>query len=200
MMNTDRKRVNLILAALVLGLGAWTIYYLVSDQGQTPVIQPPAASGLPPNHPPLPENHPPIDYAKDLLALEQMSRSDPGNPEYKTKIGNLYYDAADYEKAADAYRQSLELKPQNARVETDLAACLHYLGNHDKALELLDHVLQYSPSFPQALFNKGVVLNSGKKDVNGAIAVWEQLLRSNPDLPQRAALEERINQLKSGSR
>jgi tetratricopeptide (TPR) repeat protein len=200
MMNTDRERVNLVLAALMIGLGAWTIYYLASDRSQPPVIQPRDASGLPANHPPLPENHPPIDYAKDLLALEQMSRSDPENPEYKTKIGNLYYDAGDYEKAAEAYRQSLELKPQNARVETDLAACLHYLGNHDKALELLDHVLQYAPSFAQALFNKGVVLHSGKKDVNGAIAVWEQLLRSNPDLPQRAALEQRINQLKSGSR
>ena len=199
-MNSDRKPVNLILAAMVLGLGAWTIYYLGSDQGQTPVIQPPAANGLPPDHPPLPENHPPIDYAKDLMALEQMSRAAPENAEYKTKIGNIYYDVGQYEKAAEAYRQSLELKPQNARVETDLAACLHYLGNHDKAMELLDHVLQYSPSFPQALFNKGVVLHSGKKDVKGAIAVWEELLRSNPDLPQRAALEQRITELKSGSR
>ena len=44
-MNSDRKRVNLILAAMVLGLGAWTIYYLGSDQGQTPAIQPPQPAG-----------------------------------------------------------------------------------------------------------------------------------------------------------
>lgn len=199
-MNSERKRVNLVFACVVAALGGWTIYYLGSGQGQTPVVQPPAASNLPPDHPPLPENHPPIDYAKDLMALEQMSRANPGNAEYKTKIGNIYYDVGQYEKAAEAYQQSLALKPRDARVETDLAACLHYLGQHDKAIEILDRVLQYSPSFAQALFNKGVVLHAGKKDANGAIAVWEELLRSNPNLPQRAVLEQRINQLKSGGR
>jgi hypothetical protein len=27
------------------------------------------------------------------MALEQMSRADPENADYKTKIGNIYYDA-----------------------------------------------------------------------------------------------------------
>jgi hypothetical protein len=46
------------------------------------------------------------------------------------------------------------------------------------------------------MFNKGVILADAKKDVKGAIILWEDLLRSNPNYAQRAELEQRIRQLK----
>jgi tetratricopeptide (TPR) repeat protein len=134
------------------------------------------------------------------LTLEQMSQADPQNADIKIQLGNALYDAGQYQKAAESYEQSLKLHPQNPGVETDLATCYHYLGQHDKALEILDKVLQYSPGFAQALFNKGIVLQEGKKDPQGAIAVWEVLLRSNPNFPQRAEIEQKINQLKSSAK
>jgi len=81
-----------------------------------------------------------------------------------------------------------------------MATSYHYLGQHDRALEILNKVLAYRPNFPQALFNKGVVLHVGKNDVRGAIAAWEELLRTNPSLPNRAELEQRISQLKATER
>jgi len=92
------------------------------------------------------------------------------------------------------------LRPQSPSVETDLATCYHLLGQHDRALEILDKVLQYRPHFAQALFNKGIVLHSGRNDLKGAIAAWEELLRTNPNLPQRADIEQRIEQLKASQR
>jgi len=102
-----------------------------------------------------------------------------------------------YDKAVAYYQQSLDLQPQNPNVETDLAACFHYLGQYDKSLEILNKVLGYRPGFPEAMFNKGIVLISGKKDVKGGISVWEDLLRLNPDYPRRAELQQNIDQLKS---
>ncbi len=190
-----RKTLNLVLGSIVISLAvvAAVFMYLNWD---LPVIResPSAAMGSDEG---LPEGHPPVDSSNRLTALEQMSRSDPQNAEIKAQLGNAYYDVGQYQKAADAYEESLKLKPQNAGVETDLATCYHELGQDDRALAIFDKVLQYKPNHPQALFNKGIVLQSGKKDLKGALAAWELLLKTNPDFPQRAELEQRINQLKS---
>ncbi|HEY2981229.1 MAG TPA: tetratricopeptide repeat protein [Anaerolineales bacterium] len=200
MMKMAKKngRVNLLFGSLVLVLGAVPLVYSLYFLDRGPQIQ--AAGALPPDHPELPQGHPPLDHAKELMALEQMSRSDPQNADYKNQIANIYYDMGQYQKAIDAYQQSLSLRPQDPSVETDMATSYHYLGQHDRALEILNKVLGYRPTFPQALFNKGVVLHRGKKDVRGAIAAWEELLRTNPSLPNRAELEQRISQLKATER
>lgn len=199
-MPRNHKTINVIFGCVVGLLGGFALAYLYLQLERKPVIQPPAASNLPPDHPKLPADHPPIDFAKELLALEQLSRESPQNAEYKTRIGNIYYDMGQYQKAIAAYEQSLALSPQNPSVETDLATSLHYAGDHDKALVVLEKVLKYSPNFAQALFNKGVVLQNGRKDLKGAIAAWEELLRVQPDLPQRADLEKRVRDLKAAIR
>jgi tetratricopeptide (TPR) repeat protein len=185
--------INLVFASVVvaLALTASTFVYLNSGgkaMAPAEIRRSPESS--------LPENHPPVDAAEKLAALEQMSAKDPQNPDHQTQVANLYYDLGQYEKAADFYERSLKLRPKDPNVETDLAVCFHYLGQNDKALETLNEVLGYSPGFAQAMFNKGVVLASAKKDVKGAIIIWEDLLRSNPDYPQRSELEQRIHQLK----
>ena len=181
-------------------LGGFPLVYSLFYLDGAPAIQSTATASLPPGHPGLPENHPPLDYARELAALEERSRAEPQNPDYRTRIGNVYYDMGEYEKAIEAYEQSLALRPQSPSVETDLATCYHLLGQHDRALEILDKVLQYRPHFAQALFNKGIVLHSGRNDLKGAIAAWEELLRTNPNLPQRADIEQRIEQLKASQR
>jgi tetratricopeptide (TPR) repeat protein len=192
-MALSRSTINIIFACAVIALAlvAGGFVYLHSDRpGAAPSETPNPTDNT------LPETHPPVDAAERLAALEQMSAKDPQNPDHQTQVANLYYDLGQYEKAADFYERSLKLRPKDPNVETDLAVCYHYLGRSDKALETLDKVLGYSPGFAQAMFNKGVILANAKKDAKGAIIIWEELLRSNPDYPQRPELEKRIRQLK----
>jgi tetratricopeptide (TPR) repeat protein len=137
---------------------------------------------------------------KRLAALEEMSAKEPNNADYLTQIANGYYDLGQYAKAADFYQRSLAIRPRDPLAETDLATCFHYLGQHDKALEILNGVLNYSPNFPQAMFNKGIVLATGGKDIPGAITVWEDLSKSSPDFAKHAGLEQKIKQLKASGR
>jgi tetratricopeptide (TPR) repeat protein len=193
----DKKSTNILFAVLVLALAgvALASMYLNKDR---PVIQEAAApdtAGMK-----LPENHPPLDVANRLNELERMSANEPQNAEYKTQIGDIYYDLGQYQKAIGAYEASLKLKPQDPGVETDLATCYHYLGQEDKALDQLNKTLEYRPDFSQALFNKGIVLVDGKHDTKGGIAVWEYLLKSNPGFPQRAQLEQKIRELRSSGK
>jgi len=193
-MTSERLTINLIFAFVVIALAltAGTFIYLNSDH---PTAAPPETQNSPGNA--VPENHPPLDSAKRLAALEHMSAKDPQNPDLQTQVGNQYYDLGQYKRAAGYYEQSLKLRPKDPNVETDLAVCLHYIGQDDKALETLDRVLAYNPGFVQAMYNKGVILANAKKDVKGAILIWEDLLRSNPDYAQRSELEQKIRQLKA---
>jgi tetratricopeptide (TPR) repeat protein len=148
----------------------------------------------------LPDKQPPVDSAGRIAALEQLIAREPQNADYLAQTANLYYDLRQYDKAADYYQRSLNIRPRDPNVETDLATCFHYLGQDDKALEILNNVLSYNPRFVQAQFNKGIVLVEGKKDIKGGIAVWENLLRSEPAYSQKAELEQRIQQLKASIR
>jgi tetratricopeptide (TPR) repeat protein len=140
------------------------------------------------------------DMAKRVADLKRLAAENPQNPDYLAQIGNLYYDAGQYEKAVDCYQRSLSIHPQDPSVETDLATCYHYLNQEDKALEILNRVLEYSPHFSQAMFNKGIVLIYGKKNATEGIGVWEDLLRSDPSFAHKAEIEEKIRQLKESAR
>ncbi len=196
-MTSDKGKINAIFGVTVILLAAVVAVSMYFNRDQAPV-QDAVAPGVPSNAP-LPEGHPSVDSSNKIASMEQMSQGEPQNADLKTQLGNAYYDAGQYQKAADAYEQSLKLQPQNAGVETDLATCYHFLGQHDKALATLDKVLKYHPGFPQALFNKGIVLQA-TNDAKGAIAAWQSLLASDPNFPQRADIEQRINQLKSSGR
>jgi tetratricopeptide (TPR) repeat protein len=193
-MASNKRLLNFIFACITVALAATallSVYFKSGSSLSHSNAVPESSSNQ------LPENHPPIDTAKRLAALEQMSAKDPQNADLQTQMGDLYYDLGQYDKAANCYEKSLNIRPREPNVETDLATCWHYLGQDDKALEIFNKVLSYSPNFPQALYNKGIVLISGKKDVKGGVAVWEELLRTDPAYANRAALEQRINELKA---
>ena len=194
-MASGKFGVNLIFAcvAALLALTAATFYSKSIGTGNRLAAVPEPSGGA------MPQGSSSGDIAKRLADLEQLAGKDPQNPEYPGQIANIYYDLGQYDKALNFYRRSLTLRPGDPNVETDLATCYHYLGQDDKALETLDKVLEYAPGFSQAMFNKGIVLINGKKNVQGGIKVWEDLLRSNPDFPHKAELEERIGQLKGSA-
>ena len=196
-MSDTNSRTNLVFAAVILALAGVALFSMYRNMDR-PAVQEAAAPD--PASATLPENHPPMEAANRLTELEKMSAVDPRNADYKTQVGNTYYDLGQYQKAADAYEASLKLKPGDPEVETDLATCYHFLGQEDKALNLLNTVLQNRPEYPQALFNKGIVLIDGKHDTAAGIEVWESLLRSNPGFPQRAQIEQKIRTLRSSGR
>jgi tetratricopeptide (TPR) repeat protein len=196
-MAMNRKGINLIFALIVIGLGSAAVFSIYRSSGN-PALRTAAPGG--PSSEPLSEDHPPVETDQQLAALIQMSMEDPQNAEIQAEIGNIYFDHKEYDKAIIYYQKSLDLRPGNPNVETDLATCFHYTGRNDEALILLDKVIKNRPDFPQALYNKGIVLIHGKNDIEGGIAAWEELLKSDLEPARRAELEQSIQRLKSSIR
>jgi cytochrome c-type biogenesis protein CcmH/NrfG len=192
-MALTKRSLNFFLAGIVALLAAAVVFSIYSNS-RHPVVQAP-----------LPQSDSASESAgaaaenasvDKLAALEEMISKDPKNAQIRTQLGNFYYDLGQYQKAIDAYQESLRLQPDDPNVETDEATCYHYLGQNDKALEILNRVLGYRPNFPQAMFNKGIVLIDGNKSLQDGISIWEDLLRTNPDFAKKTGLEDKIKQLR----
>lgn len=123
-------------------------------------------------------------------------RANPKDFNTLTQLGNLYYDGQAYAQAIEYYSKALEIDPKNPDVITDLGTAYWYAGNPDKAIDEFQKSLSIRPNHPGTLFNMGIVKWQGKKDPNGAVVAWEQLLKSNPDYPQKDQVQMLIERAK----
>ena len=131
--------------------------------------------------------------AQPLLTKLQAN---PKDFDTLTQLGNLYYDGQAYPQAIEYYTKALEVNPKNPDVITDLGTAYWYSGNPDKAIDQFQKSLSIRPNHPGTLFNMGIVKWQGKKDPNGAVVAWEQLLKSNPGYPQKDQVQMLIERAK----
>ncbi len=131
--------------------------------------------------------------AQPLLAKLQTN---PKDFEALTSLGNVYYDGQAYPQAIEYYNKALAINPKNPDVITDLGTAYWYTGNADKAIDEFQKSLALRPNHPGTLFNLGIVKWQGKKDPAGAVVVWEQLLKTNPDYAQKDQVQMLIERAK----
>jgi cytochrome c-type biogenesis protein CcmH/NrfG len=121
---------------------------------------------------------------------------DPKDYDSLVKLGNLFYDGQQFPIAIQYYERALTIHPENPDVRTDMGTAYFYNGNADRAIAELQTSLKYRPGHPQTLFNLGWVRWQGKQDPKGASAAWQQLLKDNPNYPQRQQVEQYIAKAK----
>ncbi|HLV87747.1 MAG TPA: tetratricopeptide repeat protein [Candidatus Sulfotelmatobacter sp.] len=120
----------------------------------------------------------------------------PNDYDSLVKLGNVFYDAQQYQSSIPYYERALAIHPESPDVRTDMGTAYWYAGNADKAIEAMQTSLKYRPGHPQTLFNMGWILWQGKSDPKGAVAAWQQLLKANPDYPQKQQVEQYIAKAK----
>lgn len=134
--------------------------------------------------------------AKAAEPLLTQLQSNPKDFDTLAKLGNLYYDGQSYPQAIQYYEKAVILQPKNADVQTDLGTAYWYTGDPDKAIASFDKALAVEPNHPGTLFNLGIVKWQGKKDPQGAVVVWEKLLKTNPDYAQKDQVQMLIERAK----
>ena len=184
-----------LLAAFCLVLGV-ALGYLFRGSA-SPAAQPAVAAAV------QQDNGSAKPGAEALAAVAQAAapyleavKQNPNDYDSLVKLGNVFYDGQQFPEAVGYYERALVIHPENADVRTDMGTAYWYAGNADKAVAAMEISLKYRPGHPQTLFNLGWVRWQGKGDPKGAIEAWQQLLKANPDYPQKQQVEQYIAKAK----
>jgi len=113
--------------------------------------------------------------------LEKL-KSDPNNTALLLQVGAIYHATHQFKDAATYYGKAVETDPKNVGTRNKLASSLYRSGDVDGAIAQLNQALSYDPKDANSLFNLGTIRLQGKQDGKGALAAWQQLLKSNPQL------------------
>ena len=167
-----------LLIGLVLG------YLFRGSASHSPAPQVAQAATAPAEHPKMPSLEDMKRMAdKQAEPLLAKLKADPNNSDLLNQVGTLYKATHQFKDAAAYFQKAVDANPKNVAARTDLASCLFYEGDSDGALQQLEKSLTYDPKDANSLFNLGVIRLQAKNDPAGAIKAWQQLLKSNPTLP-----------------
>jgi cytochrome c-type biogenesis protein CcmH/NrfG len=137
---------------------------------------------------------------KQVEPLMQQLKANPSDPSLNAQVGNVYYDTQLYQDAIGYYEKALAGDPKNVGVRTDMGTAYFYLGDADRAITEFNKALATDPKHGQTLYNLGMVQWQGKGDVNAAVQAWETLLKTVPDYPDRAKVEQLVAKAKEHSK
>ncbi len=159
--------------------------------------------------PSVPQTPPAMGAASSAPSPEQMQhmaekavdpllaslQKDPNNADLLNQVGSVYFRTGQYPLAADYYARSAKAKP-NPETLVSLSNAQFYAGSADQAIDTLNQALKLDPKSASALFNLGMLKWQSKNDVQGAIESWQLLLKTNPNHPRRAQVEQMIARAK----
>ena len=112
--------------------------------------------------------------------LEGLIEKDPQNYDALVELGNLYYDANIFEKAAPRYEAAVQIKGNDPNVLADLGTCYRNTGQFDKAVEMYDSASKLDPNHWHSLYNACVVSLYDLKNKDRAKAYYEKLKKVVP--------------------
>jgi len=175
------------MAAVCLLLGLAIGYLFRGSQSPAPPVpdasgtQPAAMAGAMGGHMPSLDQMKQMADKKAAPLLEKL-KSDPNNNDLLIQVGNIYKATHQFKEAVGYYDKALQVDPKNVAIRTEMASCLYYNGDVDGAISQLQQSLHYDPKDANSLFNLGMIKWQGKQDGKGALAAWQELLKSNPQL------------------
>ncbi len=131
---------------------------------------------------------------KKAAPLLEKLKSNPNNTDLLSQVGLIYKSTHQFNEAISYYQKALQIDPKNVPTRTELASCLYYTGDVDGAIAQLQTGLQHDPKDINSLFNLGMMKWQGKQDSKGALAAWQLLLKSNPqiDATHKATVQKLI--------
>jgi len=181
-------------AALALAAGLALGYFFPVSSAPAPRPSSPApaaavpAAGLGNAHMPTAAE---MKQTADQQAAPLLAKlkSDPNNATLLAQTAAVYHIDHQFQQAAVYYSKAVQLEPANLALRTKYASSLYRSGDVDGALGQLNAVLKTDPKNANALFDLGMIRLQGKADGKGALAAWQSLLKTNPQLsPDRKAV------------
>jgi cytochrome c-type biogenesis protein CcmH/NrfG len=177
------------MAAMCLAAGLAVGYLLRAPQSRWPSAQVSATASLPSSranstgagHTPTLEDMKQMADKQAAPLLEKL-KSDPNNSSLLIQVGAIYHTSHQFKQASSYYEKAAQIEPRNVSLRNKLASSMYRSGDADGAIAQLNKALSDEPKDANSLFNLGMIKLQGKADGKGALAAWQQLLKSNPQM------------------
>jgi len=192
------------LAATCLGLGVLFGYLVRGSAGSSAPVATEAKQAVVPVGVPKVHLTPTLEQMKQLAdkkvaPLLAEVKKNAKDKKALTQAGYVYKSAHQFRDAANYFGKALEVDPKDVTIRTEMASCLYYSGDVDGAIAQLQQSLKYAPRDANSLFNLGMIRWKGKNDPAGAVAAWQELLRTNPTLDRKPIVEQMIAEAQQGA-
>ena len=136
---------------------------------------------------------------EDVQRLSAHVAQNPDDAPAVRQLANLNYDIRNWDRAAELYRQYLDLMPGDLNVMTDLGAVYRYLGRPEDALEQFREVRDQAPDHWQARYNEVLVLAFDLQDFAAAGSAMAELQELQPDNPEVTRLAAELEKRSAGA-
>lgn len=117
-----------------------------------------------------------------LRKLEQLSETDPGNPDVRKSIGDSFALMGQWERADSVYRTILPLRPHDLFLLGSRGNALLRLGRIDEAVEVFRELLSRDSEYPEGHVRLGEC-RLLQDDPDAAEREFREELRVHPDSP-----------------
>ena len=185
------------IAGILFGLIAGWIIGSQLGAARAPAPAPPAAASAPQGGAGSGTSRAAVLDQTQVNALKTVAARETSNAAPRVELGNLYFDAEQYDEAIRWYGDAIKIAPRDVNVSTDLGISYYYSNQPDKALEQFKHSLELDPKHGKTLLNVGIVKAFGKQDLDGAAAAWQEVIKIAPDSREGQAAKRALESLQS---
>ena len=124
-----------------------------------------------------------------LLGLLALTGCGPTAKDHFEK-GNEFYEAMQFEDAAEAYEKALELEPENVDVMSNLGVTYYRLGRLDEAVEVYNKAVDIAPGDADIRSNLAAAYvqkqgpDGGTDYLNMALEQYQKAIELAPELAE----------------
>ncbi|MHC4335259.1 MAG: tetratricopeptide repeat protein, partial [Planctomycetota bacterium] len=115
--------------------------------------------------------------------LKHAARTNPTDADAQYNLGEAYWRLADYEKAAEAYKDTIRIAPDHFDARYSLALAYEHLGRHEEALEVCKEAIIVDPVIAAAYFGL---------DSQAAFVVRDRCGPAAPQVSSHSSLSPKI--------
>jgi cytochrome c-type biogenesis protein CcmH/NrfG len=194
---SNAQTYGMAVICMILGLAAGYLLHAPAQASPTPqMTQVSAPASLASSTPQMPSA---VDMKrmadKQVAPLFADLEKHPNDADLLAKIARAFMAAQQFQSARQYYEKSIAAKPKVDALN-ELAFVYVELGDLDRGIAMLNQALAIDPKNPQVLFNLGYFEWKGKADPKAAIAAWQAFLKTDPNSPKKAVVEQMLAQAK----
>jgi tetratricopeptide (TPR) repeat protein len=95
------------------------------------------------------------DVRASIEPLSKAAALEADNPDYNYDLGYAYYEAKDYERAAEFFRRATKLRPNDLLALNQLGVALSLMERYSYACEILTEAAKLAPNEVKVQLNMG---------------------------------------------